>query len=374
VTPRAPKPEAIVARLLKWFSENARDLPWRRASDPYAIWISEIMLQQTQVKTVIPYYERWMREVPDVRTLARLPAERLHKLWEGLGYYTRVRNLQRAAILIKERHGGRFPDALDQILALPGVGRYTAGAIASIAFNQAAPILDGNVTRVLCRLFGLAGDPGQPALSTKLWLLAEALVRQARKFGPGAFRVAAEGSAGFEVRGSCSALNQALMELGATLCTRHQPDCRACPISPSCVARREQRVEQLPTPRTRPKTTVRKLIVLLVEDKGRFLVRRRPEGVVNAQLWEFPNYEPLNRDVRDPLANNGRFQAQRLGVVRHSITRYRMQFEVHRVRRGPGTALPDCAKGKWLTPPQIDPLPLASAHRKIFSRYVLPLV
>src|SRR5438876_2634689 len=153
------KKQRIISALVNWFGKAARDLPWRRSNDPYAIWVSEIMLQQTQVKTVIPYWERWMRELPTIRAAAKASPGKLHKLWEGLGYYTRVRNLQRAAQQILAQHGGKFPDDFDNILALPGIGRYTAGAIASIAFNQPRPILDGNVIRVLTRLFGIRENP-----------------------------------------------------------------------------------------------------------------------------------------------------------------------------------------------------------------------
>ena len=165
--------------MLKWHSANARDLPWRREpyrTDPYAIYVSEVMLQQTQVKTVLPYWERWMRELPDIAALARVPPEKLHKLWEGLGYYTRVRNMQRTAQLVIEQHGGSFPDDLGQLLELPGIGRYTAGAVCSIAFNQPTPILDGNVIRVLTRLFGIAKNPKEKETNTLLWQLAEELV------------------------------------------------------------------------------------------------------------------------------------------------------------------------------------------------------
>ena len=141
--------------MLDWFAANARDLPWRRTRDPYAIWVSEIMLQQTQVKTVIPFWNRWLRELPTIEAAAKAPSEKIHKLWEGLGYYTRVRNLQKAAQVIVEKHGGKFPENFDDVLELPGIGRYTAGAICSIAFNQPTPILDGNVIRVLTRIFGI---------------------------------------------------------------------------------------------------------------------------------------------------------------------------------------------------------------------------
>jgi adenine-specific DNA glycosylase len=169
----------IVRKLLAWFAQNARALPWRRTRDPYAIWVSEVMLQQTQVKTVLRYWERWMRALPDLEALAKAKPQTLHKLWEGLGYYTRVRNLQRAAQIIRERHGGRFPQDFEAVLALPGIGRYTAGAICSIAFDQPKPILDGNVIRVLTRLYGIAGDPRAPRTRARLWQLAAELVQSA---------------------------------------------------------------------------------------------------------------------------------------------------------------------------------------------------
>src|SRR6185295_14716870 len=175
------KPGRLVPLILTWFSANARDLPWRRTRDPYAIWVSEIMLQQTQVKTVIPYWERWMRELPTIQSAAKASPAKLHKLWEGLGYYTRVRNLQKAAQQIIAEHEGTFPQTFDDILALPGIGRYTAGAIASIAFNQPHPILDGNVIRVLTRIFGIRENPREKKTNAKLWRIAHELVKAATK-------------------------------------------------------------------------------------------------------------------------------------------------------------------------------------------------
>jgi A/G-specific adenine glycosylase len=175
------KVDSIIAILLKWFAANARDLPWRRTRDPYAIWVSEIMLQQTQVKTVIPYWERWMRELPTIESLAHASAGKIHKLWEGLGYYTRVRNLQKGAQQITIEHSGKFPKTFDDVLALPGIGRYTAGAICSIAFNRPRAILDGNVVRVLTRIFGIATDPREKETNAQLWRLAEELVTHAHE-------------------------------------------------------------------------------------------------------------------------------------------------------------------------------------------------
>ena len=176
---RVPRSGPLVPALLAWFSANARDLPWRRTRDPYAIWVSEIMLQQTQVVTVIPYWRRWMRTLPALGDVAKASPATLHKLWEGLGYYTRVRNLQNAAQQLVEKHNGKFPDNFDDILALPGIGRYTAGAIASIAYNEPKPVLDGNVTRVLTRLFAIRANPRARRTNARLWQLAEALVSEA---------------------------------------------------------------------------------------------------------------------------------------------------------------------------------------------------
>ena len=171
----------LVPALLHWFAQNARDLPWRRTRDPYAIWVSEIMLQQTQVKTVIPYWNCWMRELPTIAAVASTSPDKIHKLWEGLGYYTRARNLQKAAKQIMEKHGGTFPQNFDDVLALPGIGRYTAGAICSIAFNQPTPILDGNVIRVLTRIFGIGENPREKKTNAQLWQLAKKLVEHADK-------------------------------------------------------------------------------------------------------------------------------------------------------------------------------------------------
>src|ERR1035437_6082269 len=246
----------IVPRLLAWFAQNARDLPWRRTRDPYAIWVSEVMLQQTQVKTVLPYWERWMRALPTIAALAKAKPHTLHKLWEGLGYYTRVRNLQRAARLIVEQHGGRFPNDFDALLALPGIGPYTAGAVCSIAFDQPQPILDGNVIRVLTRLCGIGGDPRERKTNARLWQLAKELVLRAAETdartsaSPHASHTRCDGATARRVTPPasrpCSQFNQSLMELGALVCTPRQPRCGVCPIAKHCVAYQEDRVDQLP--------------------------------------------------------------------------------------------------------------------------------
>jgi A/G-specific adenine glycosylase len=299
----------IAQALGGWYAGNARDLPWRRTTDPYAIWISEIMLQQTQVKTVIPYYERWIGALPTIRDFAAARPDAVLKLWEGLGYYSRVRNAQAAARLIMAQHGGRFPSGFDDVLALPGIGRYTAGAICSIAFNQATPILDGNVIRVLTRVFGVGGEPRRKDVNKKLWGLATRLV-SIREIEP-------------------AKLNQSLMELGALVCVARQPKCAECPVRQDCFARRTKRVGLFPAVARKGPATERRFVALVVREGDRFLVRRREAGAVNGGLWEFPNTEiPVKTNNPGSLA--GPFdvtEGRAFFRVRHSITRYRILLE-----------------------------------------------
>ena len=314
---------AIVKKLLTWFAANARDLPWRRTLDPYAIWVSEIMLQQTQVSTVIPYWERWMRELPDIESLASASEQRVLKLWEGLGYYTRARNLHRAA---KSLNGQRFPREYEEVLKLPGIGRYTAGAICSIAFNRPTPVVDGNVRRVLSRLFARGNDP---------WEYARELVSIAARL---------------KAPRSCGALNQALMELGAVICSPREPRCDDCPLASLCRARALDRIADFPSRLARPAVTHRRFAAFVYHHNGRYLVRQRPSDVVNARLWEFPNVEVLD---------GASFKGQRLCAFKHSITRYRIAVEAYLVLGKPNVA------GKWLPLDRLDRLPFSSAHRKI---------
>ncbi len=338
----------VVPALLKWYAANARDLPWRTTTDPYCVYVSEIMLQQTQVKTVIPYYERWMRALPTIADFAKARPERVLKLWEGLGYYRRVRLAQDAARRIMKEHSGRFPESFDQVLALPGVGRYTAGAICSIAFNQPTAILDGNVIRVLSRLLALGGDPRSKPVNQKLWRVAEALV---------------------VASGDPARLNQAMMELGALVCLPRQPRCPSCPLRRDCLALRHQRVEDYPTPPRRAKVTQRRFIALVVSDSGRLLVRQRPASVVNAGLWEFPNVEV---DVKTknlhplvaPFAIAARAPFFR---VRHSITRSRILLEAYHAYLG-GSA--PSSGAVWKASAQLKKLPFTSAHRKLLHQTI----
>ncbi len=348
----------LTTALLAWFRSNARDLPWRRTRDPYAIWVSEIMLQQTQVNTVIPYWERWMRELPTVHAAATASPARLHKLWEGLGYYSRVRNLQRAAQQLMAEHAGRFPQDLPAILELPGIGRYTAGAICSIAFNQPTPILDGNVIRVLTRIFGIATNPREKETNAHLWKLAEELVLHA---------------ASQQSESACSHLNQSLMELGALVCVPRSPNCAACPVQALCRARKQNRQAQIPNLDKRQAITARRFIAFVVARQGRYWVRQRPDGVVNSHLWEFPNTEVTAEPSKPPKSS-----ASQLGLkivapgpiqtIKHSITRYRITLEVWRAQ--PAVAPRKSCKpaDRWLTLEELQQLAFTSAHKKILAR------
>jgi len=341
----------LVQRLISWFKGNARDLPWRRTRDPYAIWASEIMLQQTQVKAVLPYWGRWMKSLPDMRSLAGASEQKIHKLWEGLGYYHRVRNMQKAARMILTEHDGEFPSDFEQVLALPGIGRYTAGAICSIAFNQPTPILDGNVIRVLTRLFGISGDPREKKTNAALWSLAQALVEAAAP-------------------NSCSQLNQSLMELGALICTPRNPRCGVCPVSSRCAALRQGRVDQLPETAPRLFATQRRFVAFVARKGDLLFVRQRPASVVNARLWEFPNVEIFPNDGDLDQASHAALGTRKVGLkklctIRHSITRYAISMDVFGVTVAKANVTTD---GEWLSPSSLRKLPFCSAHKRILQQ------
>ena len=261
--------------LLEWYRASKRDLTWRRSRDPYHIWVSEIMLQQTRVDTVIPYFNRFVERFPTVRDLAEAPEEEVLKLWEGLGYYSRARNLQAAAKQVTERYGGRVPDDKDAVSGLKGVGPYTAGAIMSIAFNRPVPAVDGNVMRVLSRYFCIDDDIARPSTRAKMEVLAEELIP--------------EGAAGD--------FNQALMELGALVCTPRSPHCLTCPVMEHCAGRLAGRETELPVKsRAKPPKPQHRLAVLAARPDGRVLVRQRPERGLLARMWELPHVEAADAE------------------------------------------------------------------------------
>ncbi|UFJ41275.1 A/G-specific adenine glycosylase [Brevibacillus humidisoli] len=259
--------------LLAWYDQQKRDLPWRVNRDPYRIWVSEIMLQQTRVETVKPYYENFMAKFPTVEALADAPEDEVLKAWEGLGYYSRARNLQAAAREVKASYGGQLPDTREEIARLKGIGPYTAGAILSIAYDKPEPAVDGNVMRVFARLLLMEDDIAKPAVRKKF----EQLVRQT---------IPAERAGDF---------NQALMELGAMVCQPRSPHCLTCPVFDYCLARREGVQEQLPVKgKAKPPRPV-DLLVAVIRRGDRWLINKRPEQGLLAGLWEFPMFEPDRR-------------------------------------------------------------------------------
>ncbi|WP_205203507.1 A/G-specific adenine glycosylase [Azonexus hydrophilus] len=261
----------FAAAIVAWQRQAGRhDLPWQNTRDPYRIWLSEIMLQQTQVATVIPYYQRFLASFPDVASLAAAPVERVLAHWAGLGYYARARNLHRCAQEIMAVHGGEFPRSAAQLQSLSGIGRSTAAAIAAFAYGERAAILDGNVKRVLCRVFAIAEDVSRAAAERALWQRAESLLPAAEEM---------------------ASYTQGLMDLGATLCTRRQPACARCPLADSCVAQREERQHLLPVARSRAKAPERQATFLLISDGQGVLLERRPARGIWGGLLAFPEAE-----------------------------------------------------------------------------------
>lgn len=301
------------ARLIDWQLRYGRhDLPWQDSRDPYRIWLSEIMLQQTQVATVIPYYVRFLARFPDVAALAAAPREDVMALWSGLGYYARARNLHRAACEVMEKHGGLFPKSAQALAELPGIGRSTAAAIAVFASNERAPILDGNVKRVLCRVFGIEGFPGEQAVEKRLWTLAEALLPERSE------------NIGIYI--------QAQMDLGATVCTRARPVCEHCPLATECVARVSGRIAELPARRAK-KTPPRRMsrVVVVICGKKVLLERRPPAGIWGG-LLAFPEIPP-ETDIQTWAARHFGINASvcELPPLTHGFTHFTLEIAPWRI-------------------------------------------
>lgn len=337
-----------VRALLAWYDGARRDLPWRRTRDPYAIWISEAMLQQTRVEAVEGFWRRFLDALPTVEALAGAEEERVLALWSGLGYYRRARSLHAAAGALVERHGGAFPRTRAELLALPGIGPYTAGALLSIAFDLPEPLVDGNVARVLARRFALELEPNSSAGQRELWRLAAELVPERR---PGDW-------------------NQALMELGATVCTPRAPRCTECPWAGECRALARGLVEELPRTRPRPAPVEVELTIAVAERGGALLLRRRPEGGRMAGLWEFPTREEPGPDGSTRLFGERLEPAlvvdedAPLGRLTHAITRHRIRARVLPARpRGP---LPGpSGAAEWIERGRLADLGLTGMARKV---------
>jgi A/G-specific adenine glycosylase len=337
-------------KLLAWFDVAGRhDLPWQHPRTPYRVWVSEIMLQQTQVQVVAPYFERFVAALPDVAALAAAPRDDVLALWSGLGYYARARNLHAAAQACVERHGGELPRDLDALVALPGIARSTAGAILAQAWGERAPILDGNVKRVLARLHGVAGWPGTPAVEKQLWSIAAAQLPDAR----------------------LADYTQAQMDFGATLCTRHDPACVLCPLQDDCIARREGRVAELPTPKPGKPLPERSAVVLWCEDAaGRVLLQRRAPAGVWAGLWSLP--ESADQDAARRWHEthfDGDFAAaETLAPVPHAFTHYRLTLHPLRWREARGRdAVRDNPDLRWIDRAQLAQLGIPAPVRRLLE-------
>jgi A/G-specific adenine glycosylase len=351
--PKAPAASglsAIRGPLLAWYDREQRDLPWRRTRDPYAIWLSEVMLQQTQVTTVIPYWQRFLARFPTVEALAAAPMDDVLAAWKGLGYYSRARNLHRAAREIVSRFGGRLPSTADELLTLPGFGRYTAGAVASIAFGEQAPLVDGNVARVLSRLFEVEGPPGDRAREAHLWTLAAALVLGER---PGDF-------------------NQALMEHGATVCRPESPLCLLCPVRGACGAFKHGRVDELPPAKVRTAPKRLTLALAVWPHENTLLFARRAEKGLFGGLWELPAAE-VEPEASDTVAAASLSKAlgvelaakAALGTVQRQLTHRALTLRLLRVSGGQRPLrAPAFHELRWCTPGQAAELGMSTAMQR----------
>ena len=338
-------------RLLAWFDRHGRhDLPWQHPRTPYRVWLSEIMLQQTQVGVVAGYFSRFVDALPDLPALAHAPQDQVLALWSGLGYYARARNLHAAAKLCMERHGGDLPRDIDALIALPGIGRSTAGAILSQAWGDAAPILDGNVKRVLCRVFGIDGWPGTPAIEKRLWALAATLLPQAR----------------------LADWTQAQMDVGATLCTRANPACARCPVQDVCVARIAGRTAELPTPKPgKPRPQRRAHMVLAMDATGRVLLQRRPPSGIWAALWSLPEFDDQTTAQQWVARQLDSGDARALPVLIHDFSHFRLHIHPRLiVVNGLRTGIGDNAALCWAGRSELAGLGLPAPIRKLLQEHI----
>jgi A/G-specific adenine glycosylase len=341
--------KTVQKSLLRWFSENQRPLPWRQSYEPYQVWISEIMLQQTQVTTVLPYFERWMEALPSVEALARVSEDRLLKLWEGLGYYSRALNLKKAAQVLVERNGGRLYETYEELLSLPGVGRYTAGAIMSIAYKKDYPVVDGNVIRVLSRLLAYTEDPREAG---------EFFWKEAADLLP---------------TGEARSFNQALMEFGALLCTPKFPRCGSCPLQKECAAYDLGIQEQLPKKAARRKTTL-SVAIGIISKEGKVFIQKRPNKGLMAGLWEFPGgkvesgetvEEAFSREIQEELGvsveNVRPFLRLKYAYTSHLVDLHCFLADYGRGR----LRLKAASEGKWVKPEELKNYAFPAANGRI---------
>lgn len=342
------------AALLQWYDAEARDLPWRRTQDPYCIWLSEIMMQQTRIDQGTPYYERFLKRFPDLQALAQATEEAVLKQWEGLGYYSRARNLYRTAQILADQYQGRFPESPEVLQMLPGIGKYTAGAIASIAFGVPVPVLDGNIKRVLARLYAFEEPINLPATDKRLWELAAATLNVKR---PGDH-------------------NQAMMELGARICIPAQPLCFICPVQRHCRAFSASLQDALP--RRNPKKAVphHEMVVAVIVNKGAYLIGKRPSPGFLGGLWEFPGEriqkaegcDDALRRIGDEMLHLKIVPGGLIAVVRHAYTHFKVTLNVYRCTASRRKISSDAhTEYRWVTPDSFDQYPFPAGHHKFLK-------
>ncbi|MGV6858244.1 MAG: A/G-specific adenine glycosylase [bacterium] len=349
LTPEAME-EGFASRVLEWFEEFGRkNLPWQQQVSPYRVWVSEIMLQQTQVATVIPYFERFMSRFPTIKDLADASQDEVMQYWSGLGYYARARNLYKAALQIVEAHQGEFPREFEQALALPGIGRSTAGAILSLSLGQHHSILDGNVKRVLARCFAVEGWPGQSAVMKHLWELSEALTPPHRT----------------------AAYNQAMMDIGATVCTRTRPSCERCPLQQTCAALAAGEIDRYPGKKPRKKLPVRSVNMLILQNsKQQILLQRRPGSGIWGGLWSLPEIameEDLGSWCEQNLGQVTRLPDE-LPARHHLFTHFQLNIHPRQfLLEKPGCRVMEVDNGVWYNFEEINELGLPAPVRKLLS-------
>jgi len=336
----------IAPRLLEWYRQHKRSLPWRGHSDPYAVWVSEIMLQQTRVETVIPYFEKWMRLFPTVKALAEASEQDVLNAWEGLGYYSRARNLHKAAKIVAEQYKGELQRDLKELRNLPGIGRYTVGAIASIAFGMDEPTLDGNLRRVFARLFDVSEPADSPAGEKILWGLAREHLPQ----------------------GEAGDYNQALMDLGATICLPKNPRCLICPLMENCQSRANGTQEQRPVLKPRKETPqVVHAAGVIVRDDMVLLAKRPSKGLLGG-MWEFPNGQVEGdsaEGLESALETGYRLKVQKgeaLGIVKHAYTHFRVTVHAYRCKL---VSIPENESLKWVKLKELEEYPMGKVDRQI---------
>lgn len=343
-----PCKKRIQTKLLRWFEKNKRDLPWRKTRDPYAIWVSEIMLQQTQVVTVIPYYQNFLKSFPTVHYLAKSDLSKVLKVWEGLGYYSRARNLHRASQIVSNHFHGKIPYTLEDLLSLPGIGRSTAGAILSFAFHKEAPILDGNAKRVFSRLFAVSGNPGERKTEGLLWKISESLIP----------------------KGFSNPFNQALMDLGSMLCTAKEPQCPYCPLHRFCKGSASGEPEKLPTKKIKKKIPHIEAIASVIQKDGKVLLNQRPPKGLLGGLWEFPNWRiegkgrlrlrlRLRNTIKKEMGLNVKVD-ELIGVLHQTFSHFKLTLHVYYC-----VAMGKNKKGRWVAVGNLHLLPMSRIHRRI---------